>query len=235
MPFQDDNGIDLSAERGPFWGAFATLRDQPERLIALNVAWSVNLVPGLLALGYPELPLALRVLLWVYSAIAITPATAVLYAMVDRAVRGEPVSIDAARDAVHVLLLPSFRVLTPLLGGLSLLLWVALLPPGGLVALAAVARLLLLFGLCCACYWGLLLVAEPTAGPFQVLRRSLRLLFAYPGRTLMLALSALLALVLGGLSIGGLFLIVPVVVALLQAHMLADIRHRRAIRAQGNS
>ncbi|MBC8161654.1 MAG: hypothetical protein H7Z42_10590 [Roseiflexaceae bacterium] len=230
MPFQDDNGIDLSTDRGPFWGAFATLRDQPERLIAVNAAWSVNLIPGLLALGYPDFPLALRLLFYAYSAVAITPATMVLYAMVDRAVASEPVSMEAARDALWTLALPSFRVLTPLGSALLLLGWLSLAPPGGLLLVSTGAQLLLLLGCCCAGYWGVLLAAAPTAGALQVLRQSLRLLFAYPGRTLMLAFSALLALFFGALSIGGLFLIVPVVLALLQTHMVYDLRRRRALR-----
>ena len=59
MPFVAD--IETRDEaRGPIWGPFAVIRDNVERLVALNLGWSVQLLPGVLALAFPQLPLWLR-------------------------------------------------------------------------------------------------------------------------------------------------------------------------------
>ena len=77
MPFLGD--IDSRDEaRGPIWGPFATIRDNVERLVALNLGWSVQLLPGVFALAFPQLPFGRRVAMGLYSATAAIPATAML-------------------------------------------------------------------------------------------------------------------------------------------------------------
>src|SRR5215203_1274516 len=96
MPFVSD--IESRDEaRGPIWGPFATIRDAVERLVALNIAWSLQLMPGLLAVAFPSLPVWLRIAFGVYSATVAVPATAVLYALALAATRGEHVSVELAR------------------------------------------------------------------------------------------------------------------------------------------
>jgi hypothetical protein len=238
MPFFDDTGVDQETRRGPFWGAFATLRDQPERLVAVNIAWSIHLLPGIISFGFPEIPLVLRILLFVYSGVAMTPATALLYTLVSRAVQTEPLTLDMVRDMLRGLIVPSFRALGPLLGGISVLFWLAVffetLPidpawrPIMLVA-STIAQFMLLVGFTCAAYWGILFVEQPNQSALALLRRSLRVTLAYPGRTVMVTLASGLALVVGAFSVGGLFLIVPVVMALLQVHMYYDIKATKKV------
>src|SRR5690606_12044222 len=174
MPFFDDSGVDTSERRGPLWGAFATLRDQVERLVALNVAWSAQLLPALVALGFPELPLWLRAALLLYSLTALAPATGLLYALALRAARGEHLGLDLARQTLAEIALPSLRTLAPLFGTLGALAAAALAlgqAGGALVALDVLARLLLLLLLFCSAYWGPLVADQPQLGVVAVARR----------------------------------------------------------------
>jgi hypothetical protein len=222
MAFYDDSGIDDSA-RGPLWGAFATLRDQIERLVLLNLAWSLQLLPAVIALGFGgSWPWLLRAVLVGYSALAVVPVSALVYALVARAVDGEHLGLDVAAEALRRLAAPSMRALAPLYGALVCLMLLGLTLEQTL--LAALAQLLLLCGLLLATYWGPLLVETPQAGPIALLQGSLRLTLRYPGGTLLTFGATLLCVGLGAISIGGLFLIAFVLIALLQTHMLRFVR-----------
>ena len=82
--------------RGPIWGPFAVIRDNVESLVVLNLGWSLQLLPGVLALAFPQLPPWLRIVMGLYSATAVIPATGVLYALTLAATRGEQVSRELA-------------------------------------------------------------------------------------------------------------------------------------------
>jgi hypothetical protein len=231
MPFFDDTGSDTQTARGPLWGAFATLRDQLERLIVLNIAWSIQLLPGVAALAFPGLPGWARLLMLAYSGLVLAPATGALYALVRLAAQGEPIGLEQATDTLRALALPSFRVLTPLYGMLGLLCGAIAAASAwrtngaaGLLVLDVGLRLALLLGLTCANYWGPLFARAPEQPAGAILRRSALLAWRHPGRTLLTSGAVLLVLAIGALSVGGLFLVVPVLAALLQTHMYLDLR-----------
>ncbi|MBE3565958.1 MAG: hypothetical protein IMW90_09545 [Thermogemmatispora sp.] len=219
MPFFEEFEADVLPEetlRRPIWGAFALLRDQLERLVALNVGWAVQLVPALVALAWPALPLALRLPLVLYSALALMPATAVLFSGVARLNRQEPLDLATVREELGRLLLPSLRTLAPLPGLCGLLcLLIVVVGPLQLLPLDVLLRLLLLILGFSAVYWGPLFLAEPGQGAWSLLWQALRLAWRYPLPTAGSLLLALAVMLVGYLSIAGFFLIAPVLAALL--------------------
>jgi hypothetical protein len=225
MPFVAD--IEARDEpRGAIWRPFSVIRDSVEQFVALNLAWAVQLLPGLLALAFPGWPLGVRVGLGLYSATAIVPATGVLYALALAASRGEPINRELALDALRELALPSLRILTPLYGGFGVLIWLAFLIGPGVPPVATLATLLGLLWYLCATYWGPILASQADASVVVVARRSIELAWRYPAETLVTALVTAVALLVGLISIGGLFLIVPVVIALMHTHRYLDLTRR---------
>jgi hypothetical protein len=228
MPFFDNSGVDLDEERGPIWAAFATLRDQLERFVLLNLAWSIQIVPALAAVMLPEWPGVVRLVLFLYSGIALAIATGLLYGLVWAAVEREPLSLELAQDELRRLALPGMRSLAPLYGLIGLALLAATWSSTGQTDTGAslyfvievVARLLLLVLLLCSMYWGPLFAHNPHTPAWAIARMSLRLIWQSPGRSLLLFGVVLVAGLIGAVSIGGVFLIVPVVIALLQTHMM---------------
>jgi hypothetical protein len=225
MPFVSD--LEARDEpRGPIWRPFAVIRDNVEQFVALNLVWSVQLIPGLLALAFPQWPVGLRVALGLYSATAIIPATGALYALTPTACRGEPMSRDLAIDALRELLMPSLRILTPLYGGFGVLIWLALLVGPGVPPLTALATLAGLLWYLSSIYWGPLLASRPDTSVAVVAGCSIALAWRFPAETLVTALVAAVALLVGLVSIGGLLLIVPVVMALLHTQRYLDLARR---------
>ena len=112
MPFLDDTGPRDEA-RGPVWAAFATVASQVERLVAANVVWAVQLAPGLVALGFPGLPGWLRVVLVLYSASVLPPATAVLYGLAAEACEGQHIDMGLARELLRSYVCWCWRRCTP--------------------------------------------------------------------------------------------------------------------------
>jgi hypothetical protein len=185
-------------------------------------------LPGILALGFPQLPFWLRIAMVLYSATVAIPATGVLFALVQAASLGEHLSLELAIQQARRLALPSFRILTPLYGVFGVLIWLAVLLGTALPAVTTLATLAALLWYLCAVYWGPLLVRYPAAGAPFVAGRAVKLVSRYPAETLATGLVAAVALIIGLISIGGLFLIVPVVVALLHAQRYLDVMSREA-------
>jgi uncharacterized membrane protein YesL len=79
----------------------------------------------------------------------------------------------------------------------------------------------------CATYWGPILVVHPDADVAAVVRGSILLLWRYPAETFVTGLVAAVALVVGMVSIGGLVLIVPVVIALLHTQRYLNLVARQ--------
>jgi len=186
----------------------------------------VQLVPGLLALAFPQWPLWPRLVLGLYSATAIIPATGVLYALAIAASRGEPLNRDLALDSLRQLLIPSFRVLTPLFGAFGILIWLALLVGPDAPFVSTLATVIGLLWYLCATYWGPFLASHPGASVVHAASRSITLAWHYPAETFVTALVAAVALLVGLISIGGLFLIVPVAIALLHTQRYLDLTRR---------
>ena len=231
MPFVDIESRDES--RGPIWGPFAIIRENVEQLLVLNLGWSLQLLPGVLALAFPQLPLWLRLTMGLYSATAVIPATGVLYALTLSATRGEPVSKELAILSWRELAPPSFRMLTPLYGVFGLLIWLAILVGPSMPLVTTLATLACLLWYLCATYWGPMLAVDPHADVVSVARGSLRLVWRYPAETFVTGLVAAVALVVGMISIGGLVLIVPVVIALLHTQRYLDLIARECAAKQG--
>ncbi len=222
MPFFDDSGIRTEIDRGPLWSAFSTFASQLERMIVLNLGWSVQLLPAIIGLAFFQLPDALRLLLILYTLAALPPATAALYGITAEVAQDEHAGMDLARDALRRLALPGWKTLTPLYGSLGLLAWAAQ-QASGILLLSALLQLALLIELVSAHYWGPLLVQEPQRSALALLRESLLLLWRFPVQTALLSGAVGLALLLGAISVGGLFLAVPVIIALLQNYMFQTI------------
>jgi hypothetical protein len=232
MPFVAD--IETRDEsRGPIWGPFAVVRDNVELLLILNLGWSIQLLPGVLALAFPQLPLWLRLTMGIYSATALIPGTGVLYALTLAATRGEQVSMDLAIQSLRDLALPSFRTLAPVYGVFGLLIWLAIIVGPAMPVMTTLATLACLLWYLCATFWGPMLAVHPDAAVASVVRDSLLLVWRYPAETFVTALVAAVALVVGMVSIGGLMLIVPVVIALLHTQRYLDLVAREAAAKLG--
>lgn len=215
-----------SEDPGPTWIALRILSEQVERLVAANLFWSLQLLPALMGLAFSGWPLVLRTALVGYSAVAVVPATLVSYALGRHACDGEEVSLEAAGGALRALTVPSFRSLAPLCLLLGLLVWTFVSVPLP-VTLDVTLRLLALLLSVTAIYWGPLLVDAPQLTPLALLRRSSALFWAYPGRTLQTAAASLAALVVAAVSVGGLFLVALVLLALFQTQAYLSIEGRR--------
>jgi hypothetical protein len=232
MPFVAN--IDTGGDsHGPLWGSFAVIRDNIESLVVLNLGWAMQLLPGVLALAFPQLPLWLRLTMGLYSATAVIPATAVLYALTLAATRGEQVSRELAILSWRELTLPSFRILAPLYGVFGLLIWLAIIVGPTMPVVTTLATLTCLLWYLCATYWGPMLAVAPDTDVVSVIRGSLRLVWYYPMETFVTGLVAAVALVVGMISIGGLVLIVPVVIALLHTQRYLDLLAREGAARLG--
>jgi uncharacterized membrane protein len=93
--------------------------------------------------------------------------------------------------------------------------------------LTTLATLTCLLWYLCATFWGPMLVTDPDADVASVVRGSILLVWHYPVETFVTALVAAVALVVGMVSIGGLVLIVPVVIALLHTQRYLDLVARQ--------
>jgi hypothetical protein len=223
MPFLDDTSP-REEVRGPTWAAFATIAGQVERLITVNVAWALVCVPGVIALAYPELPGWLRLVLGLLSATALPPALAVLYSLAGVACRDQHVDLGLTRELVRTLSGRGLRVLGPLYGTFGVLIWIGLFAAArGLSAVTTAATLLILLWSVCATYWGPLFAREPERSARELALESVQLTRRYPAQSLTIWLVSGLAVVVGAVSIVGLVLIVPVLVALLHTHRLEGL------------
>lgn len=228
MPFLDDSGVRTEEQRGPIWGAFVTLADQVERMIALNIGWALQQAPGAAALMLTDWPIWVRLPLAAYSALALAPTTGVLYALAARACDGEMLRWESVGEALRAVSRPSMFSLMPLFASVGALLFVAVWAAWAQWTLIdALAQLGLLLLAATSLYWGPLFAEQPERSAFALFRRSLSLIGQYPLHTALLAAVCAFAAMIGIVSIGGMVLIVPVVLALLQTHMLRHLRRKQ--------
>jgi hypothetical protein len=215
MPFLEDIGPREDPTRGPVMRAFAAFTGQLERLIAVNLLWAVQLVPGFAAVAFGDvLPGVVRLLLLAWTALALAAGTTVLYAVARIAADGGHIGIADLTDAFRELALPGLRSLGPLYALFGVLLWVLALPaPAGITILAG---WLALVALVASGHWAPAVVAHPAYSMSEVLRDSVRRVVRHPGRSLGSTLVWVVLAALGVLSVGGLFLVVPILVALVQ-------------------
>jgi hypothetical protein len=228
--FSDINTRD--EQRGPIWAPFAVIRDNVERLVLVNLGWSIQLAPGVLALAFPELPAWLRIAMALYSATVSLPATGALYALSLAAAKGEHVSLELARGYFRELAVPSFRTLGPLFGIFGVLIWIGILTASTATIITTMATLGGLIWYLCATYWGPMFILSPEQSARSLAVRSIQLVWRHPGETLATGLVAAGALVIGIVSIAGLFLIVPVVITLLHSERFLDVASRDRLLAK---
>lgn len=223
MPFLDDTSP-REETRGPTWASFATIAGQVERLIAVNAAFAVVCLPGVVALVFPELPGWLRLVLGILTATALPPALAALYSLAGVACREQHVDLGLAQELVRTLSGRGLRVLGPLYGTFGVLLWLGMFAADlGLSAITTAATLLILLWSVCATYWGPLFGREPGQSARRLARESVRLTVRYPAQSLTTWVIAGLAMVVGAVSIVGLVLITPTMVAVLHTHRLDSL------------
>ncbi|MFI5835803.1 hypothetical protein ACIA5A_19205 [Micromonospora sp. NPDC051300] len=219
MPFLDDTGPRDDSSRGPVAQAFAVFAGQVERLVVVNLLWALQLVPGFAAVAFGDvLPTAVRLVLAGWTAIALAAGTAVLYAVAALAADGGHVGISEVREAVREFAGPGVRVLGPLYAGFGFLLWLLALPTP--VPATVLAGWLALLTLLIGGFWGPELAAHPEQGAARVLANSVRAWWRRPGGALTSAVVWVLLAAFGVLSVGGMFLAVPVLIALVQTETL---------------
>lgn len=219
MPFLDNPSGPDDAPSGLLLGPINALREQPERLVALNIAWALVLAPGLAGLVIPGLPVGMRVGLMMLSSVLFPPATATLFALCRAVDQGELLDLPLARQALQRTAAGSYRCLAPLYGLLTALLLLCLVSAQGGSALAAVPQLALLLTLTCATYWGPLIAEDPSLSPGRVLAVSAWLLWERPGRTLAACAVQAVILAIAAVSVGGLVLIGAMLAGLVQTRL----------------
>jgi hypothetical protein len=224
MPFFDDSGYDETIDRGPFWSAFAIFGSQLEKMIAVNIAWALQFAPAIFAMIFIDAPDVIRILLILYTIIAVPPATAVLYGLMREATNHESIDVGLARELFGVLFKPSYKSFAPLLGFFGFVLWsINVANAANWFLMSVLLQVFLLLLILSANYWGCILAGSPKLSAYAILLRSARIVWRYPLRSLLLSLMVGLAVVLGAISIGGLALAVPVIITLLQAQMYKTI------------
>lgn len=225
MPFQDDSGINPDERRNPLVGTFAAFAGQIERVVVLNVAWSIHLLPALFVFANPDLSNVVRSIAIIYTAIALVPATGFLFGMVRHVIAHELINLEIANAEFRRLALPSFTVLLPLyLLFVVLAFLVQIAADANLVLFDTLLRLIALLLLLCATYWGALFADDPNQSAWQIARRSAVLTWQAPLPTLLVTGAVLLVVFISTISVGGLFLVAPVLVALLQTEMWLYLR-----------
>lgn len=220
MSFFDDSGPRPEQERSPIWRSFALIKDQLERLILINLLWALQIIPLFVALAFDQIPMWLRVVLSLYTAIVLAPTTAALFAVVADISDNVPIDREMLWKHFKAQVKPSLLKLLPLL---SLFYWAVLLATfaseQGWLFVDTLARLVFLLLLVFSLYWGPLLVHEPKLQAWGILHHSIRRFWKRPGQTLLMGLACLFALALGVISMAGFMLIVPVLVALFQVQL----------------
>ena len=166
----------------------------------------------------------LRLLLTLYSVVALIPATGLLFGLTEQLSQGVPLDKDLVLDCLKETWKPSLFKLLPLYSLFGLLGWAAYASgQQGWLLPDALARLLVLLLAVVSLYWGGLFALREDLAFTGMLAQSVRLFWRRPGRTLVMALVSLLTLLLGVVSIAGFFLIVPVLLALYQVQLYHSV------------
>lgn len=224
MPFLDDSGPRPEEERGILWRSTALIGEQLERMVLLNIVWALQSVPFLIAWAFPNLSAWFRIVFMLYSAFAFIPATAALFAILDQVSNGFPLDFEMASENFRAQFVPSLLKLLPLY---SLFYWLSLLSTiaaqNKIIFVDAFARLLILTLAVFSVHWGGFFIHAPHLSALKIFTASMKLFWLKPGPTLLGALLCLIALVIGFISIGGMFLIVPILVVLIQIQLFHSV------------
>jgi hypothetical protein len=233
MPFLEDTGVRTEEHRGPLVSAFSVLLEQIERMVLLNLVWAVQFVPVLCAYIL-SLPLAIRLILLACNGLMYFPLTGMLYIAIGKACDGELLRVDTVMDALRGTSRRSALVLAPLLVVFPALVLVTIwASSANFLLLDVLARLAILVLGVCSLYWGPLFAASSDSSAVFILRRSAALTFKYPLLTILTGCAVLLTMIIGTFSVGGLFLIVPVLIALIETQLsrhLTPYKRKEVVR-----
>lgn len=218
MPFQHNAySINREDHQGTLWSALAIFGSQLEHMVLLNVVWAVQLVPAMMAVFMTALPLPIRALMMVYTIVALPPATAVLYGLCAQTVDEETLELSHFKEQFKEIAWPGFCTLSPLLGSLGLVGWLAVqADSAGITLISVFLQCVLMIMLVTANYWGALLIAYPDRRAYDIFSMSVQLVWQYPMQSVFLGLMVLATSIIGIASAGGLFLAVPVMIVLFQ-------------------
>jgi len=122
MPFLDDSGPRPEEERSPIRRSFALIKDQIERLIVINLLWALQCAPLLVAWAV-SMPDWLRVLLTLYSVIALIPATGLLFTLTGQLSQGIPLDREEVLETLRQTWKASLLKLLPLYSMFAWLGW----------------------------------------------------------------------------------------------------------------
>jgi hypothetical protein len=219
MPFFDDSGPRPEEERKPIGRSFALVKDQLERLVLVNLLWTICCLPLMLAWAF-EVSLPVRLLLTGITALALIPATAMLFALTAEVSEGIPLDWSVVRNSLKEQWKPSMLKLLPLY---SLFYWLGLaaylFSGRGLLIPDVLARLVFLLLAVLSLYWGALMIYQPELSAWKIFLRSVACFWKEPAQSLLIGVASLVTLLLGVISIAGFFLIAPVLVALFQVQL----------------
>jgi len=219
MPFFEDTGVRTEEHRGPLLSAFSVLLDQIERMVVLNLVWAAQFVPLLIAYLI-SLPLGVRLALLACNGFMYFPLTGMLYTVIGRACDGELIRVDTVIDALRESIRRSALVLAPLLITFPALVLAAIWAASAkILILDVLIRLAILLLGVCSLYWGPLFAASTGKSAAGIFRHSVILLWKYPLLTLLTGCAVVLTMIVGTFSVGGLFLIVPVLISLLETQL----------------
>ncbi|GCE29689.1 hypothetical protein KDA_51730 [Dictyobacter alpinus] len=229
MAFYDDIDGEEEVLRNPIWSSFTLAKNNIEVLIAINLVWAITLLPVLVALGFGTWPLWLRLPLLGIGVVALAASSGVVFGLVAKICGGEPLTMGLLQETIRGCALDSIRRLAPLYGifGAGFLVI-------GLTALTHISiveilvQFVLLWLLFCSLYWGPLFADLPAATSWTLLSTSLRLILRSPAQSLRTAFIVLALVILGVVSLAGILLIVPVLVALIQTYQYRQlVAHHR--------
>ncbi|GCE12074.1 hypothetical protein [Tengunoibacter tsumagoiensis] len=234
MPFFadiDDTEGDNGAHLHPVVNAFAFTKDHLERVVALNLVWSVQVVPLLIGLVWVQGWLWLRLVLMVASLISMAITAGGLYGVIYQMYQGEFLTKELVIDKYRELTRPGLRALLPLyaLYGLCPVLIIL-----GQISQVLSAQILTYYAalvvFACSIFWGPLFVEDPQKQSWQIGLRSFRLLWRYPVIMAGVGLMALMTLLFGIVSVGGFLLIAPSFIVVLQTCLYGDIATKESRR-----
>lgn len=199
--------------RDALFGVFNLFGSQVERLVLLNALFAIQFLPLLLAVALP-LPIWIRLLLITYTSMASVLGVAVLYRMLAHIFEQDLVSPGLLFDLLQTTWRDAYTTWLPLVMFWTVYAFIALQQASGVLAI--LLQVGLWIGLVSANYWGPIFVRQPHLSSWGIMMESLRLSWRHPIETLLVTGTVLLVALIGAMSIAGLFLAIPVLVAMLQ-------------------
>jgi len=204
--------------------SIALWRAQWKAMLLLNFAWVAQAAPLFLALAFITWPYAIRIVLSIYSVLALILAAATLFGTLNQVSDGAQLNLSLVWQSLKSQFTNAYLNLLPLY---SLFFWLLLADRWAiektLFVEATLIRLVFLILGVLSLYWGPAMVEVPALSAIGLFIASYKLLWHRPGKTLQAGLLSLLALLLGILTVAGVLLIAPVLVVLIQIQLFRAV------------